>query len=125
VLKAEPEETGRGVFELVLRLIVWGLIIGGVGTGLAGAAQFGGVLPMCKNVWSPSFIFVMAGVAFLSLGVLWLVCDYFQIWRGEPFTYLGQNSIVIYAGSEIFQDFFPFTITMALPTEYPDGFRSH
>ena len=46
---------------MVKRWVVWGLILCSIATGLCGGSKNSGVMPLNKNLWSPSFIACMAG----------------------------------------------------------------
>jgi heparan-alpha-glucosaminide N-acetyltransferase len=46
---------------MVKRWVCWGVALCGIATALCGASKNDGVMPINKNLWSPSFIFVMAG----------------------------------------------------------------
>jgi heparan-alpha-glucosaminide N-acetyltransferase len=92
------------------RWIVFGLAFGAVGGGLCGFSKETGLIPINKNMWSPSFVFCMAGIGFLVLSLLYTVVDILKHWSGSPFRYMGMNSIVVYAGSEIFQEYFPLQV---------------
>ena len=67
-----------------------------------GLVQNGGVMPLNKNLWSPSFIFVMAGTGFLMLSLTYILVDVTKWWTGAPFRFVGMNSIIVYFGSEVF-----------------------
>jgi heparan-alpha-glucosaminide N-acetyltransferase len=92
------------------RWILWGIVIGGTGGGLCGFSQNEGLIPINKNLWSPTFVFCMAGIGFLVLSLLYAVVDIARHWSGAPLRYIGMNSILIYACHEIFQAYFPFTV---------------
>jgi len=77
---------------------------------LCGFAQDGGYIPINKNLWSPSFVLCMSSIAFLGLALLFVIIDVIGHWSGAPFVYAGMNSIVVYAGSELFEDVFPFSV---------------
>ena len=94
---------GRGHRQLLVRWVLWGLVLGAIGTGLAGGKKNGGIIPINKNLWSTSFITVMAGVSFLFLSFVYVLVDFKHWWGGSPFRFLGKNPIIVYAGSEIFQ----------------------
>ena len=64
-------------------------------------------VPINKNLWSLSFIFVLAGLAFIILTVLYLLVDVKQWFTGEPWLWLGMNSIVIYVGHDVCGQRFP------------------
>ena len=111
-------------------LLQWGLL--GLVTGLTGAAltgfgKHGGVLPISKNLWSPSFVLSLSGLAFFSVSMLYVVVDVWHLWQGEPFVFIGSNSTIVYVGSEVLQYYFPFTPTLHPPVGGYDGqiFKSH
>jgi heparan-alpha-glucosaminide N-acetyltransferase len=51
--------------------------------------------------------YVFAG--FLALCLSYVLVDYLKWWSGAPFRFVGMNSIIVYAGSEILQGYFPFS----------------
>jgi len=53
--------------DRLYRMVFWGIFWGSLGTLLCKGSQDGGWIPINKNLWSPSFIFVMAGTGFLVL----------------------------------------------------------
>jgi len=97
----------------VIRLAIWGIILGGIGTTLCWARQDGGWIPINKNLWSLSFVLVMGGTGNLVLAFSYLLIDVFDIWNGAPFIYIGMNSILIYVGSELLGNIFPFNFSSA------------
>jgi predicted acyltransferase len=56
-----------------------------IGTALAAGSQNNGVIPIAKNLWSLSFVLVMAGMGYLILLILHEVVDRRQWWNGAPF----------------------------------------
>lgn len=44
-----------------------------------------------QNLWSPSFIFLMAGTGFLCLSLTYVIVDVKRWWTGRPFVYVGMN----------------------------------
>jgi heparan-alpha-glucosaminide N-acetyltransferase len=48
-------------WAMVKRWVAWGLVLCAIATGLCGGTKNDGVMPLCKNLWSPSFIACMAG----------------------------------------------------------------
>jgi len=80
-----------------------GLICGSIGLALSK----GGWIPINKNLWSLSFILVLAGLAFIILTILYLIVDVYNWFTSEPFIWLGMNSIVIYVGHEVCSKTFP------------------
>ena len=63
---------------------------------------------MNKNLWSTSYVLLMAGFGSVLLAFVYGVVDRWKWWSGAPLRYMGMNSIVIYVGSELFEGYFPF-----------------
>jgi heparan-alpha-glucosaminide N-acetyltransferase len=113
---------------MLRRWVVWGLGLCAIGIALCGASKNEGAIPLNKNLWSPSFIVIMAGTGNLMLATHYALIDYFRVWNGLPFRWVGMNSILVYAGSEILQGYAPFTIMDHVPdnsAEDGDSFGSH
>ncbi len=87
--------------------IISGLICGSIGLILSKGGQSDSWIPINKNLWSLSFILVLAGLAFIILTILYLFVDVYKLYTGEPFLWLGMNSIVIYVGHESCSKSFP------------------
>jgi len=94
---------------IVGRWLTWGVITGGLGLLLCKAQKNDGWIPLNKNLWSLSFVLLMAGMAFILLSLFYILIDRKKYWNGSPFIYVGMNSIVIYMGHEILGSFFPFS----------------
>ena len=47
--------------SIVIRWFAWGVALGLTGGALAGFSQNDGVLPINKNLWSPSFVAALSG----------------------------------------------------------------
>lgn len=45
--------------QRMVRWVIWGIIFASIGTLLCKGEKNGGWIPLNKNLWSPSFIFVM------------------------------------------------------------------
>ncbi|PRP83656.1 hypothetical protein PROFUN_03811 [Planoprotostelium fungivorum] len=59
--------------------------------------HFFGGFPLNKNLYSPSFLFLMAGAAGFFLSIFYLVVDVYRFKKiFMPFIWLGSNSIIIY-----------------------------
>jgi heparan-alpha-glucosaminide N-acetyltransferase len=104
---------------VIKRLFLYGALLCLVAGCLCNFSQNGGVIPLCKNLWSLSFIFCMGGFAMVILGVLHYVVDVKQWWSGSPFVYPGMNSIAVYMISEIMSGYFPLSFNP------PGGRSSH
>ena len=92
----------------MIRWVIWGVVLCAVATGLCGASRDEGLVPINKNLWSVSFILLLGGLAFLCIAVIYYISDMKKWWLGWPFIYVGRNSIAVYMGSELFQEYFPF-----------------
>ena len=93
------------------RWLAWGLLQCLVAGMLCGFSKEDGLIPVNKNLWSPSFVLLLAGFANLQLALWYAVVDVWGFWSGAPFVHAGANSILIYAGSEAFSSYFPFNAT--------------
>lgn len=93
------------------RWIIWSLLLGCATLALTGAKNEG-VIPLNKNLWSVSFIFATGAMAFFLLSLCYLFIDVLGWWTGAPFIFPGMNSILVYVGSEILNNYFPFSWTV-------------
>ncbi|KAM9991026.1 hypothetical protein ACTFIY_007084 [Dictyostelium cf. discoideum] len=100
----------------LIRWMVWSVILCGIAAGLCGLTQNQGWIPINKNLWSPSYILLMAGFGFFVLTVMFIVIDIKKIWNGSPFIYVGMNPITIYCGHEILGTYFPFSFNVTYQT---------
>jgi heparan-alpha-glucosaminide N-acetyltransferase len=92
----------------VTKFILYAFIYGLVGLILCKFSRDDGWIPINKNLWSLSYILVMASISFIELTILYLMVDVYDMYSGTPFLFLGRNSITIYICHEIFEDSFPF-----------------
>jgi predicted acyltransferase len=83
---------------------------------LCGFSQNDGIIPINKNLWSASFGLVTAGGGMIGLSLTYVFVDMYGLWTGAPFRYLGLNSILIFCGHEILQEYFPFEWEQNYPT---------
>jgi len=88
--------------------LCWSVITGGLGCLLCGGRQFGGWIPLNKNLWSLSFVLVTSSFAFILLAILYFVIDMRNWWKGQPFVYAGMNSILLYNGHMVGYQLFPW-----------------
>ncbi|CAL1529217.1 unnamed protein product [Lymnaea stagnalis] len=84
------------------RFLIWSIFLIGLGTLLCKASLNEGWIPINKNLWSLSFVFILSGMAFFLLMVCYILIDVYKIWGGEPFYFAGMNSIALYCGHEFF-----------------------
>jgi heparan-alpha-glucosaminide N-acetyltransferase len=94
--KDEESKHNDRMQRWILQFIVYGLI-GGV---LCGFEQNGGWIPVNKNLWSLSFVFVLSAGGCFMITVFYYIIDVIGLWEGTPFIFPGMNSIVIYVLSE-------------------------
>ncbi len=95
------------VRRVCIQWIVSGLICGFLGLLLSEGGHSESWIPINKNLWSLSFIFVLSGLAFIILTIFYLLVDVYKVFTGEPWLWLGMNSIFIYCGHEICSSSFP------------------
>ncbi|UJR17308.1 hypothetical protein I4U23_004203 [Adineta vaga] len=84
------------VSRICLQWFAWSIICGCFGLGLSQGGQSDSWIPINKNLWSLTFVFTLASLAFLILPILYLLVDVRQWFTGAPFVWLGMNSIAIY-----------------------------
>jgi len=89
--------------------VAWGVSLGALGTFLALGSQNDGWIPINKNLWSPSMIFVLSGLGFILFALYYMLVDVWKVWSGAPFLYVGMNPILIYCGHETLGVYFPFS----------------
>eukprot|EP01132_Coremiostelium_polycephalum_P005301 gene5301-6601_t len=97
----------------LVRWFIWATVLCSIAAGLCNLSQNDGRIPINKNLWTPSFIFLLSGFAFIVLFILYVLVDIKRIWNGAPFLYVGMNPITIYCGHEILGGYFPFSFYMS------------
>uniref|UniRef100_A0A6P7H1W1 Heparan-alpha-glucosaminide N-acetyltransferase-like isoform X1 n=1 Tax=Diabrotica virgifera virgifera TaxID=50390 RepID=A0A6P7H1W1_DIAVI len=103
ILRTYQDVRGR-----MYRWIAWGIILGLLGGGLCTFSINDGPIPLNKKLWSLSYTFVTAGMAFLIQAGLFLFVDILRKWGGRPLFYPGMNPIIVYVGHELMKNTFPF-----------------
>jgi len=103
ILQFYPDSKSRAI-----RFCIWGGVLVCIGGGLTGVQQWDGPIPVCKNLWTITFVMVMAGAGFFVLLFLYHLVDVWKIWEGAPFYFVGMNSILIYLLHEILEGQVPF-----------------
>ncbi|XP_032091205.1 heparan-alpha-glucosaminide N-acetyltransferase isoform X1 [Thamnophis elegans] len=94
--------------EIILRFFVWGVIMGVISMVLTKCSKDAGFIPVNKNLWSISYVTTLSSFAFILLMLIYYLIDVKKVWSGAPFFYPGMNSILVYVGHEIFENYFPF-----------------
>ena len=87
--------------------MIFGLITGAIGLILSKGGHSDSWIPINKNLWSLSFVLILASLAFFILTFLYVIIDIYKIFTGEPWLWLGMNSIVVFVGHEICSGRFP------------------
>ncbi|KAJ6646719.1 Heparan-alpha-glucosaminide N-acetyltransferase, partial [Pseudolycoriella hygida] len=92
----------------LMRLLIWSIALGMIGGILCSFSQDDGFIPINKNLWSLSFVFVTSSLAYLLFIIFYVVIDVYRYWSGTPFVYAGMNAIVMYVGHEVFHSMLPW-----------------
>ncbi len=94
-----------GVRRVCTHWVIFGIICGTLGLILSKGAHSDSWIPINKNLWSLTFVLILASLAYFILTILYLVIDVYKCFTGEPFIWLGMNSIVIYICQDVFATF--------------------
>ncbi|XP_049575666.1 heparan-alpha-glucosaminide N-acetyltransferase isoform X1 [Syngnathus scovelli] len=94
--------------SIISRFLIWGFILGVISAVLTKCSTNHGFIPVNKNLWSLSYVTTLACFAFVLLVLIYYTVDVKKWWSGAPFFYPGMNSILVYVGHEVFEDYFPF-----------------
>ncbi|CAF1481200.1 unnamed protein product [Adineta ricciae] len=93
--------------ERLVRLFSWSILTTAIGVGLTAGTLTGGPMPLNKNLWTLSFSFFTAGLAFAGFSIMYILIDMLKWWNATPFQYPGSNSILIYITHLVFATYFP------------------
>ncbi|XP_064615262.1 heparan-alpha-glucosaminide N-acetyltransferase-like isoform X2 [Liolophura sinensis] len=102
--------------QIVKRFLIWSVLLMAIAAVLCKVSKDDGWIPINKNLWSLSFVLLLAGFAFFLLTMCYLTIDVWKIWSGAPFFYPGMNSIMIYLGHELLKYHFP--VNFKVPREH-------
>ncbi|XP_030044597.1 heparan-alpha-glucosaminide N-acetyltransferase-like isoform X1 [Microcaecilia unicolor] len=94
--------------QIIRRFFIWGIIMGIISAILTKCSQNEGFIPINKNLWSISYVTTLCCFAFLLLLLIYYLVDVKKLWSGAPFVFPGMNSILVYVGHEVFENYFPF-----------------
>jgi heparan-alpha-glucosaminide N-acetyltransferase len=115
---------------------ILGVLLMTVGAVLCNFSENNGIVPVNKNLWSPSFIFICGGFANILFGLFYVLLDMRRssasipqnskftdpsflasddspstpLWDGWPLRSVGKNSITLYMGHEILDGAVPFAM---------------
>ncbi|KAM9857368.1 heparan-alpha-glucosaminide N-acetyltransferase [Aulostomus maculatus] len=94
--------------SIMSRFLIWGLLLGVISAALTKCSTDQGFIPVNKNLWSLSYVTTLACFAFVLLVLVYYTVDVKTWWSGAPFYYPGMNSILVYVGHEVLEEYFPF-----------------
>ncbi|XP_062430437.1 heparan-alpha-glucosaminide N-acetyltransferase isoform X3 [Rhea pennata] len=94
--------------QIMSRFFIWSIVMGIVSAALTKCSKDEGFIPINKNLWSISYVTTMSCFAFILLLLIYYLVDVKRLWSGAPFFYPGMNSILVYIGHEVFENYFPF-----------------
>ncbi|KYQ47182.1 Heparan-alpha-glucosaminide N-acetyltransferase [Trachymyrmex zeteki] len=90
--------------DRVMRWLLWAVFYACLGC----AFHFTNTIPVNKNLWSLSFVFVSTSFSLAFLSACYLLIDVAQVWRGGPFKIPGMNALLLYVGHSVCYEIFPF-----------------
>uniref|UniRef100_A0A671XNH9 Heparan-alpha-glucosaminide N-acetyltransferase n=1 Tax=Sparus aurata TaxID=8175 RepID=A0A671XNH9_SPAAU len=99
--------------SIMSRFLIWSLSLGVISAVLTKCSTDEGFIPVNKNLWSLSYVTTLACFAYVLLVMIYYTVDVKNWWSGAPFYYPGMNSILVYVGHEVLEDYFPFRWRMA------------
>ncbi|XP_072191262.1 heparan-alpha-glucosaminide N-acetyltransferase isoform X1 [Excalfactoria chinensis] len=94
--------------QIMSRFFIWSIVMGIISATLTKCSKEEGFIPINKNLWSTSYVTTMSYFAFILLLLMYYLVDVKRLWSGAPFFYPGMNSILVYIGHEVFENYFPF-----------------
>ncbi|XP_054847125.1 heparan-alpha-glucosaminide N-acetyltransferase isoform X2 [Eublepharis macularius] len=106
--------------QIMLRFCVWSVIMGVISAVLTKCSKEDGFIPVNKNLWSVSYVTTLSSFAFILLLLIYYLVDVKRVWSGAPFFFPGMNSILVYVGHEIFENYFPFKWKMRGPQSHSE-----
>ncbi|NWX91701.1 HGNAT acetyltransferase, partial [Nothoprocta pentlandii] len=94
--------------QIMSRFFIWSIVMGIISAALTKCSKNEGFIPINKNLWSISYVTTLSCFAFILLLLIYYLVDVKRLWSGAPFFYPGMNSILVYIGHEVFENYFPF-----------------
>ncbi|NXY85771.1 HGNAT acetyltransferase, partial [Alcedo cyanopectus] len=94
--------------QIMSRFMIWSIGMGIISAILTKCSKEEGFIPVNKNLWSVSYVTTTCCFAFVLLLLIYYLVDVKRLWSGAPFFYPGMNSILVYIGHEVFENYFPF-----------------
>ncbi|KAM4709548.1 heparan-alpha-glucosaminide N-acetyltransferase [Discoglossus pictus] len=94
--------------QVIVRFFMWSVLMGVLSAIITKCSTNEGFIPVNKNMWSISYVTTLSCFAFFLLLLIYFLVDVQKLWSGAPFFYPGMNSILVYVGHEVFENYFPF-----------------
>ena len=91
----------------MIKWAIWAVVTMCLFLGLTQADMENGLVPVNKNLWTPTYTFFTASTSYALLLVFYALIDIKPFWSGNPFIYPGMNSILIYICHSVFRSVFP------------------
>lgn len=107
ILTTHTEWTAR-----IKRWLIWSIVLSLLGGILCLFSIENGWIPINKNMWSLSFVFITASLAFFLLSIFYYIIDVRELWTGYPFAECGMNAIILYVGHTVFHKMLPWHWTI-------------
>lgn len=96
------------------RWLAWSTLTLLLGLSLCQFSIDDGLIPINKNLWSLSYVLVTTAFAYFLLSTFYYIIDIRKLWSGKPLSIAGMNAIVLYAGSELLHQTYPFYWRVAI-----------
>lgn len=90
------------------RWLGWSAVTLLIGLSLCQFSVDDGLIPINKNLWSLSYVLVTTAFAYFLLSLFYYIIDVRKVWSGKPLSVAGMNAIILYAGSELLHQMYPF-----------------
>ncbi|XP_037936630.1 heparan-alpha-glucosaminide N-acetyltransferase-like [Teleopsis dalmanni] len=95
-------------YSRINRWLLWSICLALLGGALCAFTKEDGLIPINKNLWSLSFVFITSSLAFVMLSVFYFIIDIKHWWTGFPFVEAGKNAIIMYVGHTIMHKLLPW-----------------
>lgn len=91
----------------IVSFLFWSLICLILYSALTQFDMSNGLIPVNKNLWTLTYTLITGFSSFIIFSFLYFIIDIKSIWTGNPFIFLGMNSIVFYICHSLFSTTFP------------------
>ncbi|CAF0779458.1 unnamed protein product [Brachionus calyciflorus] len=86
---------------------LWGVLCFILYSALTQFDMTNGWIPVNKNLWTLTYSLITGCSSYLIFAFLFVIIDVKPYWSGNPFIYLGMNSILFYVCHSVFATTFP------------------